>query len=133
MSNDEAVATEPYDDRLVAFWEVAKRRAKLSSLPGYFGPSALESVPPPSWSLGACEEEADAAVATLLVEDRLAVTEPRSAYAEADAALPEVGTLGIVLDGSGIPQVLVVTEEVVAEGDEVTESLRVLYRDEPTA
>ncbi len=49
----EATDVRPDDDAIAAFWEVAKRRGKLNSIPGYFGPTPTESVPPPSWAFGA--------------------------------------------------------------------------------
>ena len=48
----------PQDEEVRAFWEVAKRRAKLANLPGYFGPSALESLSPPAGANAAATDSA---------------------------------------------------------------------------
>ena len=40
------------DARVATFWEVARLHAKISGVPTYFGPTPLESVPPPAWSFG---------------------------------------------------------------------------------
>ena len=41
----------------------ARFHAKLNVAPTYFGPTTLEVVPPPAWSFGANEEQADALLA----------------------------------------------------------------------
>ncbi|MBM9458972.1 hypothetical protein JK386_03585 [Nocardioides sp. zg-536] len=116
---------------VAAFWEVAKRRARLSSLPGYFGPSALESLAPPAWSFGD-SADGEALLTELLASGSLTSEVPLSDYTDADEALPETGTLGILLDGAGAPVALVVTDEVqvstAAAGETVSETLRVVYR-----
>jgi uncharacterized protein YhfF len=119
--------TSQADEQVSAFWEVAKRRAKLASLPGYFGPSALESLPPPAWSFGEDAEQADAFVESLLDSGAARSSVPRADYEAAAESLPEIGALGIVLDGSGMPQALVVTTEVHVDGEDVVEVMKVLY------
>ncbi|WP_435768657.1 ASCH domain-containing protein [Nocardioides sp. SYSU DS0651] len=111
MTADAEEATAP-DGGVAAFWEVAKRHARLSSLPGYFGPSALESLMPPAWSFGATPEQADA-LAQLVVEGtKIATSSALRDYEAAGEPLPERGALGIVLDGAGRPRALVVTTDV---------------------
>ena len=53
---DRAVADHP---EVETFWELARAHAHLNVAPGYFGPTALESVPPPAWSFGSTPEQAD--------------------------------------------------------------------------
>lgn len=101
------------------FWAVARSRAKLSVLPGYLPASMLEMVPPPAWSFGATPQQADALLALVLDGTKTATASARSAYdvpgpdGQPGEPLPEVGTLGIVLDGAGRPAALVVTTGVV--------------------
>jgi uncharacterized protein YhfF len=110
----------PYDDQVSAFWEVAKRRARLASLPGYFGPSALESLTPPAWSFGATPEQADTLLELVLEGTKTATSSALWDYEATSEQLPERGALGIVVDGEGRPRALVVTTEVrVVPFDEV--------------
>jgi uncharacterized protein YhfF len=118
----ELTGIQPDDDAVAAFWETAKRRAKMTSIPGYFGPSPVESVPPPAWSFGANPEQADELLALVLDGTKTATTSALADYESEDEPLPEIGTLGIVLDGSGTPRALVVTTEVrVVPFDQVDE------------
>jgi uncharacterized protein YhfF len=118
---------EEHDDRVRAFWYDAKQRARLASMPGYFGPSALESLIPPAWSLGGTPEEADALVERLLRDRQATVTVPLTDFEDAGESMPSVGALGIVLDGHGAPRALVVTTEVQERGGEVVEVMKVLH------
>lgn len=114
------------EDALTAFWNLAREHANLDAMPGYFGPSPLGSLPPPTWSYSDDPAEADRFVAGLLDGSRLETTCPASEYGD---ELPAVGTLGIVTDGAGNPRVLVATSEVeeLAAGV-VVERYAVLYR-----
>lgn len=110
------------DEAVRAFWEVAKRRAKLANLPGYFGPSALESLSPPAWSFGSTAEQSDALLALVLDGSKTATSSALWDYEACDEQLPEKGSLGIIVDGAGHPRALVVTTEVgVVPFDEVDE------------
>ncbi len=100
------------DRAIHAFWTVASRRARLSRLPGYFGPTALESLPPPAWSLGVTREQADEFVEMVLAGTRSATSSSIWDYHASGAPLPEVGTLGIILDGVDRPRALVATTAV---------------------
>lgn len=114
------------EDELTAFWNLAREHANLDVLPAYFGPSPLGSLPPPTWCYSEDPGEADRFVAGLLDGSRLETSCPASEYGD---ELPEVGTLGIVTDGAGAPQVLVVTSEVeVLAAGVVIERYAVLYR-----
>ena len=56
-------------EELRVFWELARYHAKLNAAPTYFGPTTLESVPPPAWAYGDSAAESDAFVARVLADD----------------------------------------------------------------
>lgn len=93
------------------FWDVAKVRAKFTTLPGYLPSSSLEMVQPPAWSFGRTPELADELLDLVLAGTKTATASALSEYGD-DEPLPEPGSLGIVLDGAGTPRVLIATTEV---------------------
>ncbi|MFT4084832.1 MAG: ASCH domain-containing protein [Nocardioides sp.] len=110
------------DSEIDAFWAQACRRAKLSTMPGYFGPGALESLRPPAWSFGATSRQADELLALVLDGTKTATASAAWDYEAGGDELPAVGTLGIVLDGAGHPRALLATTSVeVVPFDEVSE------------
>lgn len=121
--------TEPTEDtgavddaEIAAFWEVAKRRGKLTLIPGYFGPTPVESVQPPAWSFGATPEHADELLDLVLAGTKTATASALWDFEADDEPLPEPGMLGILLDSAGEPRALIVTTEVsVVPFDEVDE------------
>jgi uncharacterized protein YhfF len=112
-------------EELRVFWDLARFHAKLNAAPTYFGPTTLESVPPPAWAYGDSGQESDAFVAQVLADERGETTSPAADYA---GELPEVGVLSILCDGSGVPRALVEVSAVRATGDEVVESFEVVYQ-----
>jgi uncharacterized protein YhfF len=105
-----------------AFWELARFHAKLNSAPTYFGPTTLEVVPPPAWAFGASPEEADELLRLVLDGTKTATASALWDYQAEGEALPEVGSLSILLDGSGHPRALINTTAVtVVPFDEVGE------------
>ncbi len=105
-----------------AFWELARFHAKLNSAPTYFGPTTLEVVPPPAWAFGGSAEEADELLRLVLDGTKTATASALLDYEAEGGALPEVGSLSILLDGRGHPRALVSTTEVeVVPFDEVDE------------
>lgn len=107
---------------IAAFWNDAKHRAKLTTMPGYFGANPTEAVPPPAWAFGATPEHADELLDLVLDGVKTATASALWDYEADQEPLPEVGTLGIVLDSSGQPRALLVTTEVsVVPFDEVDE------------
>ena len=112
-------------EELRVFWDLARYHAKLNAAPTYFGPTTLESVPPPAWAYGDVAEEADAFVAQVLADDRGRTTAPADDYA---GDLPVTGTLSILCDGAGVPRALVEVTDVTVSGDEVVEAFRVVYQ-----
>ena len=99
------------DDVLGAFWQESIFKAKLNHMPTYFGPTPLEVVRPPAWSVGESAAEANRFVDGLLTERVTAIAGPATEYDDQEP-LPEVGELGIVMDGDDRPRVLVVVTEV---------------------
>lgn len=95
-----------------AFWSLARRAARLSTLPGYFGPSTLEVVTPPAWSFGADPEQADRLLQLVLDGTKTATASAREDYDLDDGPLPQPGALGILLDGHDRPRALVATTHV---------------------
>jgi uncharacterized protein YhfF len=105
-----------------AFWELARFHAKLNSAPTYFGPTTLEVVPPPAWAFGDSAEESDELLQLVLDGTKTATASALWDYEAEGEALPEVGSLSILLDGSGHPRALINTTQVaVVPFDEVDE------------
>lgn len=94
------------------FWSMARDGARLATLPGYLPSTMLEMVPPPTWAFGGTPEQADELLALVLDGHKSATASARADYDDNDEPLPEVGTLGIVVDGTGRPRLLVETTEV---------------------
>ena len=111
-------------EELRVFWDLARFHAKLNAAPTYFGPTTLESVPPPAWAFGDSAEESDAFVAQVLADDAGSTTAATADYAD---ELPETGVLSILCDGAGTPRALVEVTDVAVTGDEVVESFKVVY------
>lgn len=112
--------TDASDDAVRAFWNKAKQQARLTRIPGYFGPSELESVQPPAWSFGGTPEHADELLGLVLEGTKSATASALWDYEAEGEPLPEPGTLGIVLDGRARPRALVATTDVrVVPFDEV--------------
>lgn len=120
-------SVEPDHPELMAFWDLARFHARLNAAPSYFGPTTLESLPPPAWSFGDTVEEADTFAREVLAGDGGRTTSPRADYGE---ELPEAGVLSILCDGAGRPVALLETSGVQAGPDEVVERFRVVYRDQ---
>jgi uncharacterized protein YhfF len=112
MTDQEAEAVQPDEDAIAAFWVDAKRHAHLDTMPGYFGPSALESMQPPSWWFGGTPDEADGLLDRVLTGAKTATCTLNADYEAAGEPLPEAGTMSILLDGSGRPRALLVTTAV---------------------
>lgn len=106
---------------IATFWEMARSRGHLNVAPGYFGPTPLESVPPPAWAFGGTPAQADDLLELVRSGRKTATASARWDY-ESDDDVPAVGALGIVLDGTGHPHLLISTTEVeVKRFDEVDE------------
>ena len=118
----EQAAVEAEDDQVRTFWDLARLHAHLNEVPTYFGPTPLDSVPPPTWAFGASAEQADALLGLVLDGTKTATASALWDYETEGEQLPETGNLSIVLDGSGRPRALLETSEVtVVPFDEVDE------------
>lgn len=104
-------AGEP-DELIEAFWREARVRAKLNPVPVCMGVGALESVRPPAWAFGDQPRMADELAALVVAGVKTATSSAQRDYEAGDEPLPRPGDLGIVLDGAGRPQALIVTTEV---------------------
>ena len=116
-------------DAVETFWQVARSHARLQPLPGYFPATPVGAVPPPTWSFARTPRRPTPACAGSSTGPSTTLTVSlRRARRGRGAGVPEVGTLGIVLDGAGNPRALVVTERVEVGPLEVVEQLRVLHQ-----
>jgi uncharacterized protein YhfF len=125
MSEPDVTVTEPDHPEVRAFWNVARMHANMNAAPSYFGPTPLESVPPPAWSYGTDPAEADAFVAAALADEEGTTTAP---LVDHDGTLPEEGVLSILCDSEGRPRALLEVTTVEVVGDEVREHFRVVYQ-----
>ncbi len=115
-----AAAQDPsINPEIDAFWNVARFHAKLNTLPSYFGPTPLESLPPPAWGF-----EDDDQLASLLASGGTTLSGLREEYGD---EVPESGTLGIVCDTEGRPRALVATTSVEVTDERVSEELTVVW------
>ena len=99
-------------EEVVAFWEMARGRARLGRLDVVTGATVASAVPPPAWSFGDNPRLADELLALVLEGTKTATA---SSLAELEAAgepVPCVGDLSVILDGEGHPRALIRTTEV---------------------
>ena len=127
MTDPEADLSEiDFDhEELRVFWDLSRFHAKLNAAPSYFGPTTLESVPPPAWSFGETAAQSDEFVAQVLAAEAGETTAPVADY---DGDIPQTGVLSILCDGSGKPRALIEVTDVTIAADEVVEAFRVVYQ-----
>jgi uncharacterized protein YhfF len=94
------------------FWQVARPRARLSTLGGVLGETPAAAVPPPAWAFGDTPELADELLGLVLAGTKTATADLVASFEAAGEPLPVVGGLSIVLDGSRAPRALVRTTRV---------------------
>lgn len=99
-------------DDIDAFWERAQQHANLAGVTSYMGVNPLAVLRPPAWSFGATTDQADELLDLVLAGTKTATSSARWDYEAEEEDLPEEGTLGIVVDGSGTPRALLVTTRV---------------------
>lgn len=108
----ETTVIEPDDQQVRDFWERARPHVIRGAVPTYFGPTALESVTPAVWAFGATTEHADELLDLVLAGTKTATAGALWDYEAEGEPLPEVGTLSIVLDGTGTPRAVLSTTQV---------------------
>lgn len=96
-----------------AFWSRAREHLHLNPAPVYFGTSPLEVLRPDAWAFGATPAQADELLELVLQGTKTATSSAYWDYEAGDEALPEVGAVSIVLDGTGRPRAVVATTEVL--------------------
>lgn len=99
-------------DELDAFWGRAQQHADLATVNSYMGENVIASLRPPAWGFGATPEQADELLGLVLDGTKTATASALWDYEAEGEDLPTVGTLGIVVDGTGTPRALVVTTDV---------------------
>lgn len=99
-------------DDIEAFWQRAQQHAELAQVSSYTGVNPLAVLRPPAWGFGATPEQADELLALVLDGTKTATASALWDYEAEGEDLPSEGTLGIVVDGSGVPRALVVTTRV---------------------
>lgn len=110
-------------DDIEAFWQRAQRHAEIASVSSYMGESPVALLRPPAWAFGATPEQADELVELVVAGAKTATSSALWDYEAEGEDLPTEGTLGIVVDGSGVPRALVVTTRVrTIPFDEVEEA-----------
>jgi uncharacterized protein YhfF len=107
VTEDEAAARA-----IDEFWQVARVKARLSTMGGVLGETPAAAVAPQVWSFGDNPALADELLDLVLRGTKTATAELVASFEAAEEPLPSVGDLSIVLDGSGAPRALLRTTEV---------------------
>ncbi len=95
-----------------AFWRDTQIRGHLNPAAAYLGRTVDEALPPPAWSFGTHEREADELLALVLTGTKTATSSARYEYDEDGEDLPTPGMLAIVMDGAEHPRALIRTTGV---------------------
>ncbi|MGC1207140.1 MAG: ASCH domain-containing protein [Ornithinimicrobium sp.] len=104
-----------------AFWRDTQIRGNLNPAAAYLGRTVDEALPPPAWSFGTDEREADELLALVLAGTKTATSSARHEYDEDGEDLPTPGMLSIVMDGAEHPRALIRTTAVqIARFDAVS-------------
>ncbi|HEY0118959.1 MAG TPA: ASCH domain-containing protein [Cellulomonas sp.] len=94
------------------FWQVARVKARLSTLGGVLGETPAATVAPQAWAFGDSPELADELLDLVLAGTKTATAELAWNYEAAHEPLPAPRDLSIVLDGAGAPRALLRTTKV---------------------
>ena len=125
------------EDAVEHFWVQARTEGKLNRLESIVGQNVAATVPPPVWTTSPDPATATEDVNELLRSGTLSQAVAVAELQQAGQPPPQVGDLGIVLDGEGQPRALVRTAEVgttsshpdlpETTGDVQVERLELLY------
>lgn len=107
-----AEIAQPRQDEIDSFWVDAKLRAKLNRLPGYSGPTELDSLQPPTSAFGGTAEVADDLAELIVAGVKTATASALWDYECEGEPIPTPGSLEIVVDGAGHPRALIATTAV---------------------
>ena len=113
---------DPGEERLEAFWNRARTRAKLDPLEVVIAPDDMTAFRPPAFAGPA----PDAFCSAMLAGEIDEISTPRADFG--DGPLPRVGELSILLDGEGAPRALLRTRAVDTDENDVVEHFEILYR-----
>ncbi len=94
-------------EQIDSFWTVARNQTRTNPVPGYLGTYSGEALAPPAWAFGATPEQADELIALVLDGTKTATASAQWDYDHEGEAIPRVGDLSIVLDGSEQPRALI--------------------------
>ena len=108
MTSDDEAAARAIDE----FWQVARVKARLSTLGGVLGETPATAAAPQVWAFGDNPTLADELLALVLAGTKTATAELAAVYEDASEPVPVVGDLSIVLDGAGAPRALLRTTKV---------------------
>ncbi len=100
------------DKQLAAFWTHAINVARLNPSEAFNAQDDLVSLRPPAFSVGDTAPDADTFCADVLAGKRTAVCAYAPGYVSAGVAYPQIGDLGILCDGQGVPRALLRTSKV---------------------
>lgn len=112
--SDEVVPDDAdgHPDEVVAFWELARARAKVGRLPVVTGVDVAAAMTPPAWAFGDNPALADELLALVLAGEKTGTTTAVAELAATGGPEPWVGELSIILDGAGRPRALIRTTQV---------------------
>lgn len=99
-------------DEVVAFWELARARAKVGRLPIVTGVDVAAAMTPPAWAFGDNPRLADELLALVLAGEKTGTSTAVAELAATGEPEPRVGELSIILDGAGHPRALIRTTRV---------------------
>jgi uncharacterized protein YhfF len=106
------IGPDGQDERITAFWEVARAHVGFGKLELLVGTQPTDVVAPPAWSFGDSPRLADELLALVLEGRKTGTSTSLAELEDAGEPVPRVGELSIVLDGAGEPQALLRTTSV---------------------
>ena len=112
MTEQPVIPDGTQDTRIADFWDAARGHLGWGKLDPVMGETVDGAVAPPAWSFGADPVTADALLELVLAGRKTATSTALAELTAADAPLPRVGDVSIVLDSHGDPRALLRTTAV---------------------
>ncbi|MBW8171728.1 ASCH domain-containing protein [Ornithinimicrobium sp. Arc0846-15] len=107
---------------ITAFWQVARRHARLEKVPVYGGPVPLELLQPAPVQFGDNPAQSDDLAELVVAGQKTLTSSAAWDYEAAGEPLPTPGTMNILVDGNDHPRALIVVRAVdVVPFDQVDE------------